>query len=164
MVLWEELYKRHYPELLGYCLKACQDRAQAEDLAQEAFLKALQDPDTFEDLGPSQRRAWLFRTVKNLLCDRYRRCAVEERYLPELQADMAAAEPGYGQVEAQMLLQALPEQERTLFRLRYLEGYNASELAELLGLPPGTIRAKLSRSRKALKTLIGEPFMKPNRE
>ena len=51
--MWEELYKRHYPELLGYCLKACQDRALAEDLAQEAFLKALQDPDTFEDLVPA---------------------------------------------------------------------------------------------------------------
>lgn len=68
--MWEELYEKHYPELLKYAAAACKSRTEAEDLAQEVFLKALQNADIFQDLGPSQRRAWLYRTLKNSICDR----------------------------------------------------------------------------------------------
>ena len=57
--MWEELYEKHYPELLKYAAAACKSRTEAEDLAQEVFLKALQNAEIFQDLGPSQRRAWL---------------------------------------------------------------------------------------------------------
>ena len=79
--MWEELYEKHYKELLHYAVAACKNLAEAEDAAQEVFLKALQNPDTFQDLGPSQKRAWLFRTLKNLMCDRYRRGQLENAYL-----------------------------------------------------------------------------------
>ena len=70
--MWDELYREHYSELLNYCAKVCRDRALAEDLAQEVFLRAMQNAHIFEDLSRSQRRAWLFRTLKNMLMDSYR--------------------------------------------------------------------------------------------
>ena len=82
--MWEALYKAHYPELLRYCAAACHDPALAEDLTQEVFLKALQNVDTFEGLGPSQRRAWLYRTARNLFVDAMRRTAREAAALPEV--------------------------------------------------------------------------------
>ena len=75
--MWEELYGKHYPELVHYAAAACKNQMEAEDIAQEVFLRALQNADLFEDLGPSQKRAWLFRRLKKLLCDRYRRAALE---------------------------------------------------------------------------------------
>lgn len=154
--MWDELYARHYPELLRYAVGACRSREQAEDLAQEVFLKALQNADIFEDLGPSQRRAWLFRTLKNLMCDKFRRASLEAAFTQELQEDATAPELGYARTETELVLSKLSPQDRALFQMRYLEGYNASELAEIFHLPAGTIRAKLSRSRKYLKEIFSE--------
>lgn len=152
--MWEELYEKHYPELLRFASAACKDRTEAEDIAQEVFLKALQSADIFEDLGPSQRRAWLFRSLKNLMCDRYRRTQMERAYLQDLEPDAAYLEPGMQEVENRLVLAQLSPQDRTLFHLRYEAGYNASELSELLHIPTGTIRARLSRMRTLLKTIM----------
>ena len=149
--MWEELYARHYPELLKYCTAACRDRELAEDLVQETFLKALQNPDTIEDLGPSQRRAWLFRTMKNLFVDRYRRAVLERAHLQTVDAEAVAWDPGIQRVENEQVLASLEPEDRVLFRLRYIEDYNATQISEMLGLPAGTVRSRLSRCRKQLK-------------
>lgn len=154
--MWEELYRQHYPELLRYCMGACGDRVLAEDLAQDTFLRALQNADAFEDLGPSQRRAWLFRTMKNLLCDRYRRSVLELQYIQSSPPEWARPDPGIQRAENELVLRCLPTEDRALFNLRYMEGYNASEISEMLDMPAGTVRAKLSRCRKILKTMINE--------
>lgn len=152
--MWDALYQAHYPELLRYAMGVCHSKEQAEDLAQEVFLKALQNADTFEDLGPSQRRAWLYRALKNLLCDKFRRAALEAAYMETIQEDASAPEAGYERAETALVLAKLSDQDRALFHMRYIEGYNASELSEIFGLPTGTIRAKLSRSRKYLKEIL----------
>lgn len=149
--MWEELYERHYKELKRYATGICRDPELAEDLTQETFVKALQSGDVFGDLGPSQRRAWLYRALKNLICDRYRRAKLESDYLDTLQAETAYWEPGIQAAENQLLLATLTPEDRALFHLRYEEGYNASELAEMFHVPPGTIRARLSRTRSLLK-------------
>lgn len=152
--MWEELYEKHYPELLRYAAAACKNRTEAEDVAQEVFLKALQSADIFEDLGPSQKRAWLFRSLKNLMCDRYRRAQLENAYLETREADAAYLEPGIQEVENRLLLARLTREDRMLFHLRYEEGYNASELSGMLHIPAGTIRARLSRMRTILKNIM----------
>lgn len=92
--MWEELYEKHYPELLRYAAAACRNQEEAEDAAQEVFLKALQNADVIQDLGPSQRRAWLYRTLKNTLCDRWRRGKQEEACLDTLEPEAASLDPG----------------------------------------------------------------------
>lgn len=149
--MWEALYEKHHNELTRYCYGICHDLEEAQDLAQEAFLRALQSGDAFPDLGPQQQRAWLYRTVRNLMVDRFRRAALEERTLPSLQEPEDQEEAGYGSVETQALLAGLSPEDLALFTLRYREGYNASELAELLNQPPGTIRCRLSRIRSRLQ-------------
>lgn len=154
--MWEELYERHYKELLRYCTGMCKDGELAQDLVQETFLKALQCGDGFGDLGPNQCRAWLYRTMKNLIYDRYRRTLVENAYIDSLQAETAYWEPGIQETENQIVLAMLSSEDRALFHLRFEEGYNASELAQMFGVPPGTIRARLSRARSFLKKKLYE--------
>ena len=149
--MWDEIYQRHYPELLRYAAAVCQDEQLAQDMAQEVFLKALQNADIFEDLSPSQRRAWLFRALKNYLMDCFRRAKLENEYSQTLPEEAACRDPGMEQIENELLLSTLTPQDRMLFHLRYAEGYNASELSQMLNLPPGTIRARLSRCRTLLK-------------
>lgn len=153
--MWEELYKELSPELRRYACAACHNAAEAEDVAQEVFLRALQTGDIFLDLGPSQQRAWLYRAMKNLLCDRYRRGRLEDAYLDTRVEESAAYEErGIQEAENRLFLAALPPEDRALFHLRYEEGYTAPELAEMLGIPSGTVRARLCRMRKVLKSML----------
>ena len=87
--MWEELYKQHYQELLRKAMHICRNSAQAEDAVQDTFLRALQNVSVVEDLGPSQRRAWLFRALKNLLTDSFRRNTLEDQYTMDLPPEAA---------------------------------------------------------------------------
>lgn len=154
--MWDELYQRHYGELLRYAASVCRDEQLAEDVAQEVFLKALQNADTFEDLSPSQRRGWLYRALKNHLVDRFRRAKLENEYCQSLPQEASYCEPGLEQVESRLLLASLSDVDRAMFHLRYEEGYTAAEIAQMLGVPPGTVRSRLSRCRTFLKKQLTE--------
>ncbi len=153
--MWEALYKTYYPELLRYAAASCHDAEQAEDFVQDVFLKALQNADVLASLGPHQRRAWLYRTLKNRMIDHFRRDTLESDSSEPLLAE-GTEEPGFAALENTLLLQRLPQPDQTLFRLRYLEGYTAQELADMFCLPAGTIRSKLSRSKKILRQYLAE--------
>lgn len=154
--MWDELYETYQKELLRYAARMCGNGELAQDIVQETFLKALQSGDIFEELGPSQRRAWLYKTMKNLFFDHYRRSQTESAYIDALQTDTAYWEPGIQKTENALLLAQLSPEDRALFHLRYEEGYTAAELAAMFHLPPGTIRSRLSRCRGILKKLLLE--------
>lgn len=148
--MWEELYEDHYKELVAYGTRMSGSKELAEDLVQETFVKALMNTETIADLPPSKQRAWLFRTFKNLFFDRYRRVVLENEYEQSWQPEYLE-DHGIQEVENAVLLQSINLQDRAIFQLRYFDGYSAEELSQMMNLPPGTIRSKLSRCRKYLK-------------
>lgn len=154
--MWGELFENYQKELLRYASAMCRDVEFAQDLVQETFLKALKSGVEFEDLGPSQRRAWLYKTMKNLYFDHCRRAQLENAYLQIQRSETAYWEPGIQEIENELLLSMLSSEDRALFYLRYEEGYNATELSEMLQVPPGTIRARLSRSRALLRKTLSD--------
>lgn len=148
--MWEELYEAHYKELLAYAAHMSGSKELAEDLVQEAFVKALMNGQTVEDLSPSKQRAWLYRTLKNLFFDRCRRAILENEYTQSRRSEYIE-DPGIQRIENAMLLQSIPPQDRAIFQLRYFDGYSAEDISHMMNLPPGTVRSKLSRCRKVLK-------------
>ena len=148
--MWEELYEDHYKELVAYGTRISGNKELAEDLTQETFVKALMNADTVMDLSPCKQRAWLYRTFKNLFFDRCRRAVLETEYTQNLQVEYAE-DRGMQEVENAMVLQSISPQDRAIFQLRYFDGYSAEEIAQMMNLPPGTVRSKLSRCRKYLK-------------
>ena len=148
--MWEELYEDHYQELVAYGTRISGSKELAEDLTQETFVKALMNGDTVMDLSPSKQRAWLYRTFKNLFFDRCRRAVLENAYTQNLRSEYAE-DRGIQEVENAMVLQSISPQDRAMFQLRYFDGYSAEEIAQMMHLPPGTVRSKLSRCRKYLK-------------
>lgn len=121
---------------------------------QEAFLRALSNEAFLQTLQLAQRRAWLYRTVKNLFVDSMRHASYETP-LGEIPEEYRESED-YAGVEAALLLDMLPEEEKLLFVMRYLQGYNSRELSELFHMPPGTVRSKLSSARKHLRDALKE--------
>lgn len=128
--MWEMMYETFWDKLEHFCYKLCRDDARAEDLAQEVFLKALQNRSLIDGFTPGQCKAWLFAAARNLYCDQVRRAVKEEALLDPL--------------------------DHALFTLRYAEGYNATELGEKFSLPPGTVRTRLAKVRTLLKTKLLE--------
>ena len=93
----------------------------------------------------------LFRTAKNIIIDNARRMSK----CPEPEEE-AFNEDDYSSVTVQMMCRQLPENERTLFHLRYFEGYNATELGEMFDMPSATIRSKLASARAKLRKMLNE--------
>ena len=71
------LYRRYAPELVRYIRKYTEDQAAAEDIVQETFVRGMEHGSQLEVLEESQRRAWLYRTAKNICIDRARRVQAE---------------------------------------------------------------------------------------
>lgn len=148
----ETLYERYRAELVKWCTTMTEDRQSAEDIIQETFLRALASEALLTMLDEPRRRAWLYRTAKNLFVDRVR----HERFetLTDAPPEETTETEDYAAVEWRELLDSLDAEERELFTLRYLGGYNASQLGERFGVPPGTVRARLSKARKRLQAAL----------
>ena len=146
-----DLYERHFEELMRYCLQLCRSRETALDLVQETFLKALEREEAMDAYSPEQQRSWLYRAAKNLFLDGVRKSALLRRKQSLLLDEEEMEEGGCARAETELLLLRLPQEDRTLFRLRYLEGYSAVELAEMFDMPAATVRTRLLRARHRLK-------------
>jgi len=118
---------------------------------QETFLKALEREEAMDAYSPEQQRSWLYQAAKNLFLDGVRKNALLQRKQHMLLDEEEGEEDGFGRAETELLLLRLPQEDRTLFRLRYLEGYSAVELAEMFHMPPATVRTRLLRARQLLK-------------
>lgn len=148
----EELYEKYHQMLVEWCEKMTGNLRTAEELVQEAFLRAMLNEELLSTLGENQQRAWLYRTVKNIYIDRIRhthRESVVERF-PEVQKEQEEMIT----VEWELLLNSLPDMEGLLFTMRYLMGYNSKQIGEMFQIPPGTVRSKLSLARKHLRDAL----------
>ena len=160
--MWETLYDDFWDRLVRFCCKLTRDEGLAEDLAQEAFLRAMRRESLLAGLSRPQQKAWLFETARNLCCDAARRAAREqallEKYAPPPDGDApdVTACAALGGVELAAVFEKLPLRDAALFFMRYDEGYTAAELARLTGQPAATIRTRLHRTRKQLQQALKE--------
>jgi len=136
--------------LLALC---CGNRADAEDLAQEALMHA------YLSLGAYHERekfaAWLHRIAYNAFLDSRRR----SRRTEPMDAATTIAAPGqtddgYRYQELHAALNVLPEKERTAVLLFYLQGYAVKEIAEIMGGSIPAVKKQLERGRDKLKVTL----------
>ncbi len=152
----EELYEKLGKEIFGYCCGLNGgDPELAGDIMQETFIRAMTNIEVLEDLSFKQRRAWLYKTARNIFIDKVRRTASEQQKLNYFNTE-ELEENTFDDVETEQILLLLPPDLRIIFRMRYINGYNSSELGEMFNLSPSTVRAKLSTAKKILKTKLLE--------
>jgi len=136
-------------------LSVLRNAAEAEDVAQEAMLRAYRN---FYRLRDRERfRSWLVRTAWRLALDRIRAAGRRERrehaaYLENRQGSGVENGAATHELERQVAqaLDALPGKLRLVMALAAIEGYNTAEVAKLTGLPEGTVKSRLFLARKQL--------------
>jgi len=143
----EALFRAHWRGAYRAAYLVCGDGAASEDIAQEAFLAAVRALDRFDRRRPFG--PWLHRIVVNRAIDftRARRLRAEV----ELVEGSASAEDPDPDSGAFSRLAELSPEHRAVIVLRYLLEYTPGEIAELLGLPRGTVNSRLRRGLDALK-------------
>jgi len=150
---FEELYRRYARAVLGLALRRLGDRGRAEDAAQEAFVAIWRSARTY-DPGRGRGAPWLYAIARNAITDGLRRTpepATEPVDGPGGGPDPAdRAEAAWAAWQVHRALEALPAHERPVIELAYWRGLSQSEIADVLGIPLGTVK---TRTRSALARL-----------
>jgi RNA polymerase sigma-70 factor (ECF subfamily) len=158
--------------LFAAAMRMTRNRADAEDLVQETYLKAYRAYDRFEE--GTNLKAWLYRILTNTFINTYRQkqrrpdesdlADVEDLYLYKRLGGLEGARIGrsaedelldtFTEAEVKDALEALPEQFRIAVLLADVEGFAYKEIADILEIPIGTVMSRLHRGRKGLQKLL----------
>lgn len=147
--------ERHLGSIVSVARRMLRDDAEAEDVAQEAFLRLWRSGATLE-IGPAGIRPWLRRVVSNLCLDRVRgqgrvKVVDELPEVPEPAKQLAALESQDVQRRVGSALQKLPERQRLALTLFHFEGLSQIEIGNILGVSDEAVESLLSRARRQLK-------------
>ena len=154
---FEELYRENAGRVYAICLRMTGNASEAEDLAQEAFVRAWQKLGSFR--GESSFSTWLHRLTVNLVLSDRRSRSRRAKYLT-VTGDLSRFEkktPGPGphvSLDLEQAIATLPEGARKVFVLHDVEGYRHTEIAEMMGIATGTTKAQLHRARKLLREVL----------
>ena len=151
----ERLFRAHWPAAHRAAFLVVHDAAAAEDIAQESFLAAVRALDRFDRRRPFG--PWLHRIVVNRAIDWARARALRRELSGELLEPPAAERPRGDRAEELALgLAELSPEHRAVIVLRHLLEYTPGEIAELTGLPRGTVNSRLRRGLDHLAERLGE--------
>ncbi len=167
---FEPLVRRYQDRVFNACLRVSGNRAEAEDLTQAAFMKALQAINRFD--GRSGFYTWLFRIAINLALSARRKAARR----PTVSLDAPAGDCGQGSIGRRLssgeagpnraacdsethrqvleALAKLDDDHRAVVVLRDVESFSYDEIAEILNVPAGTVKSRLHRARLALRDTL----------
>lgn len=154
---FEIVYRRLSGRIYALCLRMSADGRRAEELTQDAFVRAWERLDTFR--GDAKFSTWLHRVAVNVVLQS-RRAHGRRRDREELTDDLARygtrareAMPGT-RLDLEKAIAGLPDGAREALVLRDVQGYKYREIAEMMGVAVGTVKAQIHRARKLVQEAL----------
>lgn len=148
---FERLYRRHGQRVFALCLRMTADRALAEELVQDVFVRVWHKLGTFR--GDAAFGSWLHRVAVNVVLGRPAR-PLETGNEALLHEAPARAVPVGDRLDLEGAIAGLPEGARRVFVLHDVEGYTHEEIGMLLGITSGGSKAQLHRARLLLREAL----------
>ena len=152
------LYRSHYDAIFRYCAHRLFERAKAEDVTSEVFLKVVENIHGFKG-NEQQFRYWLYRIATNAVNNHLRKAARRNRLL-KLAREHSNSQDADCVVPAEKLallreaVFTLKPRYQTIITLRFFENLKLTEIAEVLGSNPGTVRSQLTRALAKLRKVL----------
>lgn len=157
------LVERYHAPLVGYLYRLTGgDAALAEDMVQESFLRVIRGIQGYD--YPRPFRPWLYAIATNLARDHYKSAGArfnvalldEPPYAASTPTPEYAAIADEESAAVRDALMALPDHQRAALVLRYYQGLTLAEIAEVLHVPVGTVKSRLSLGIKRLRDMLAE--------
>lgn len=159
-----ELVRRYQSRVRGWLCQLCGDPAEADDLAQETFLKAWSRLNTFAARG--RFGSWLMKLAYNEFLQAARKGQRRRRLAQQFESDALAygatadeslspAGRGTEMPDLPRLLSVLGEEERHVMLLGYGCGFSQAEIGEITGLPVGTVKSHMHRGKARIRDAFG---------
>ncbi len=151
---FDAFYEGSFRRLVGHLYAMCGDFSEAQDCVQEAFVRAWDHHRQLD--GVQSPEAWVRTVAWRLAVSRWRRArralTVEDRSRPAL----PPPEPDVHHAMLVAALRRIPEEQRRAIVLHHLCDLPVADVAAETGVPVGTVKARLSRGRSALASLLGD--------
>lgn len=154
------LYLRHHDSLFGFISGRGSDAETAKDVVHEAMLEVWRSAENFR--AASSVRTWIFTIARNKYVDRVRgetRLTYMEQ-VPETLDQAPSAEAvitaSQDEVRVQASLKQLPSAQQTVIRLSFFEGLSYSQIAEIEGVPLGTVKSRAFYAKQMLMHCLGQ--------
>lgn len=167
---FEEIVNFYQNKVFQICYRMLGNRHEAEDIAQEAFIRAYVNIQTFDE--KRKFSTWLYRIATNLTIDRIRKKKPDYfldaeikgseglSMYSQLSAEQPLPEEEVESLELQEYIQQqimdLPPKYRTVIILRYIDELPLQEISEILDMPVGTVKTRIHRGREALRKKLRE--------
>ncbi|MGH9452957.1 MAG: RNA polymerase sigma factor [Terriglobia bacterium] len=158
------LFQLHKRRVYSLCLRMTSDQAEAEDLAQEAFMQLFRKIGTFR--GESAFSTWLHRLVVNVVLMHLRKKGIQQVSLDETDSSQEApVKREYGDDDRWLLgsldritltnaIEQLPHGYKTIFILHDVEGYEHNEIAQIMNCSVGNSKSQLHKARLKLREIL----------
>lgn len=159
----KELYEIYAGKLLSVCMRYMPNRAIAEDLLHDAFIKIFGSLDKFSFRGVGSLRAWMERVTINIALEhlrrekRFRIVDIDDSNISDI-SDIPAEE-AVADIPREVILkyvQQLPDGYRTVFNLFYIEGWSHKDIAKELSINEKSSSSQLARAKSLLATKLKE--------
>ncbi len=154
---FERLYRDNLNRVYAVCVRMCGDRTRAEELAQDAFVRAWERLPQFR--GESAFSTWLHRLTVNVVLEAQRserrnRARTESDEVLDEAPPIMRREHHAEKMDLAVAIAALPPGARAVFALHDVEGYKHEEIAEMLDITAGGSKAQLHRARRLLREAL----------
>jgi RNA polymerase sigma-70 factor (ECF subfamily) len=157
---FEEVVRRTYRQVYTQALRLVGDRKDAEDVAQDAYLRVFRALKGFR--GDAQFETWLYRIVANAAMSHLRRrrrfgdvlAEPEDGPLPEIPSAARTDEQAVDRQALQDALDSLPVSLRTVVVLKDVYGLSCQEIGDQIGVSEGAVKVRLHRARRRLKLML----------
>lgn len=163
---FEVIFDRHAAVAFSLAYRMCGRRALAEDVVQEAFLSVWRAGPRY-DSSRGSVRSWILSAVHNRAIDAFRREAVKERRdvsddelaerVPSSELTETEVERRASAHEVRKVLLELPPDQRRVIELAYFGGFTHTQIAEILGIPTGTVKGRMRLGLSKMRIALGDP-------